>query len=548
MTLALAPTTPTPRSTRPIRRGWRPRFPGEFPTLGWQVLDFLTAYLPNPRNEREPLRLTDEQARRILHIYELDPLTGRRLVRRVHEEEAKGWGKGPFSGILMIAEFKGPVLPDGWDADGQPVGRPWGTSNSPAPWIQVAAVSESQTGNAWNPMRSLLEARSGTIAETLRIDPGITRCYATDMPGAFMERVSTRAGSKEGQPITHAVIDEGQLLDPSNNGDELVRTILRNLTKNDGWAHFTNNAPIEGTETVAEEWWGEDGPGVYRFATRPSKRPDESWTDDEKLAAIREVYRDVPWMLDHVARILADVNEPKVPWGEKLRYTFNVRTKASDEANAWMPADVWEAAAGDVVMRADLPTYVVVSIAHDHRSAAVAIAQLQPGGIALRARTFSAPEATGEYVRVDEIEDHLRGLHKRYPAHVVMVKRYHPKGRDHLVPQHGPEFVYHGSFFEGSKQKLERDDLVFIDIPNSQERLAPAAETLLNAAINGELVHDGGSDLTAQIGAVEADEATKGWTVEAAGPAARAAMLAAHRARIAPRPASRRMHFGGRPS
>lgn len=530
MTLAIE----SARAARTPHRGWRPRYPGELPTLGWEVLGWATAHLPSPRDERQPLRLTDEQARRVLRIYEIDPVTGRRLVRRVHEEEAKGWGKGPFAGFLMLAEFRGPVLFDGWDSAGRPVGRPWGTYGSPAPWIQAAAVSEAQTANVWTSMYALLRAREGKIADALHIDEGRTRLYATDMAGAFMERVTASAGSREGQPITHAVVDEVQLLDSANGGDVLTRTILRNLTKTDGWAHFTGNAPVVGAETVAEEWWNEEGPGVYRFATRPQVEPQEQWPDEQKLAALREVYRDVPWMLDHADRILADVNEPIVPWAEKLRYSFNVRV-SGHAANPWMPPALWDDAGGEVELKRDVATYAVIRVAHDHRTAAVAAAQVRAEAnesrqrekiIHLTVRTFPEnPADVGEYLDLATVEDHLRELRRDYPALIMQVKRYHPRGREHRVPRRGPEFAYHGAFFEGSKQKLEREGLVFVDVPSTHARLVPAAEALMAAVIEGRLVHDAGNELSRQIGEVEAREAAKGWTLTEAGPAARAAML-----------------------
>ena len=61
---------------------WRgPNYPGELPTLGWQVLDRIAEYL---------------------------------IVQG-----------GPAAGepALCLAEALGPVVPDGWDADGEPVGR-----------------------------------------------------------------------------------------------------------------------------------------------------------------------------------------------------------------------------------------------------------------------------------------------------------------------------------------------------------------------------------------------------------------------------------------
>jgi len=121
----------------------------------------------------------------------------------------------------------------------------------------------------------------------------------------------------------------------------------------------------------------------------------------------------------------------------------------------------------------------------------------------------------------------------------------------------GPEFSYHGSFFEGSAQTLRAEHLVMVDVPSTPERITPAAETLMSLVTSRSLVHDGDAELATEIGNVLARPAPKGWAIEAAVDArthqsrrivgAQAAMLAVHRAMTAPRPPSRAMHFGAPP-
>jgi hypothetical protein len=62
---------------------------------------------------------------------------------------AKGWGKSPLVAALALADFAGPAIFDGWDANGEPVARPWGTGDDPPPWVQVAANSEDQSENTY---------------------------------------------------------------------------------------------------------------------------------------------------------------------------------------------------------------------------------------------------------------------------------------------------------------------------------------------------------------------------------------------------------------
>lgn len=72
---------------------WTPSYEGEYPTLGWLALDWITAYLARPElQEYEPLVFTREQAEFILRFYELHPITGQRLIRRGVISRPRGWG------------------------------------------------------------------------------------------------------------------------------------------------------------------------------------------------------------------------------------------------------------------------------------------------------------------------------------------------------------------------------------------------------------------------------------------------------------------------
>jgi hypothetical protein len=77
---------------------WRPAEPGEVPTLGFGVLDWITEYLAAPdRVEYEPFVPTREQAQFVLRFYALDPVTGRRKIRRGRAVQAARAGASPRS-------------------------------------------------------------------------------------------------------------------------------------------------------------------------------------------------------------------------------------------------------------------------------------------------------------------------------------------------------------------------------------------------------------------------------------------------------------------
>ena len=76
---------------------WKPSEPGEVPTLGYQVLDWIAENLAAPdRAVYEPFVLYREQAEFVLRFYELDPRTGRRRRRRAVISRPRGWGKSPL--------------------------------------------------------------------------------------------------------------------------------------------------------------------------------------------------------------------------------------------------------------------------------------------------------------------------------------------------------------------------------------------------------------------------------------------------------------------
>lgn len=310
---------------------WRgPQHANDYPTLGWQVLDWTYAYLPSPRDESTPLVLTDEQARRVLRWYEIDPVTGEFIFEALVLEEAKGSGKSPFAAVLQLVEFAGPACFDGWDADGEPVAVRWGHGERPAPWNQIAAVSEDQTENTYSALYTMLTVNDGKAAASLGIDEGRTRLYLRGRPGR-LEPVTAASGSREGQPVTSATLDETHLWLPSNGGAKLAKTIRRNVAKMVGRSVETTNAPVLGERSVAE---GSDpaapARGVLHYARRPQLEPDPTWTDEQLDAALSEAYGDA-WWVDNPRRI-REIRLPTSDWSDSLRFWFNIRTPGAGRA------------------------------------------------------------------------------------------------------------------------------------------------------------------------------------------------------------------------
>src|SRR5690606_4659609 len=116
-------------------------------TLGWQVIGWCARYLRN--DEGEPWSFTDEQMRFILHWFAVDE-RGRFIHQTGVLQRMKGWGKDPLLACLSLVELCGPSRFSHWDENGQPVGK-----RHPRPWVQVAAVSQSQTKNTMRMLPTL---------------------------------------------------------------------------------------------------------------------------------------------------------------------------------------------------------------------------------------------------------------------------------------------------------------------------------------------------------------------------------------------------------
>lgn len=225
--------------------GWKPSAPGEVPTLGWYVLDWMTEYLARPAlGYYEPFVPYREQEDFILRFYEIDPATGRFKYDRGLIGRSRGWGKSPLLGGLAIVEALADVVPDGWDAGGQPVGKPWHTVRTPL--VHIAAVSDDQANNTWQPM---LEMLGGPVADEYQVDPFDTVVH---LGRGKIEKKTASPRSIKGAPSTFAVLDQTEEWVPGNKGPVLAQNIRTNVSKNGGRTIESPNAFIPGEGSVAE--------------------------------------------------------------------------------------------------------------------------------------------------------------------------------------------------------------------------------------------------------------------------------------------------------
>lgn len=272
------------------RGQWRgPSEPGEYPTLGWAAIQWIEEHLviPDGPQRGAPYVLTAEMARHLLNAYRLRP---RAAVHPKYPKPIDGlvyygsqyrrpqkYGKDPFNAARSILHAFGPVQFDGWDANGEPVGRSVDT-----PWVQIAATSDDQTDNTFRPLFRMLS--EGELANLPGLDIGETRIKLPSGDG-WIEPVTAAARSRLGNPITFASFTETHLMRKRDGGLDLTRAMKRNLAGMGGsWGEVTN-AWDPSEDSVAQLTAEAKAPGVYLDHAHPDlpRLTGEQFADDRAV-------------------------------------------------------------------------------------------------------------------------------------------------------------------------------------------------------------------------------------------------------------------------
>ncbi len=462
---------------------WRgPQHEDDFPSLGWQLLDWWAAYLPSPRDASEPLVFTDEQARGLIEWYAIHPVTGRYLFRRGCSRRSKGWGKSPREAAKGIAALAGPIVFAGWDERGEPVGRPLGSrGGDPKPWVQIAAVSEDQTENTYSVLYELLTANDGQAADDLSIDVGLTRCFLRDGERTGrLEPVTASAGSREGQPITDAILDETHLWTPRNGGTRLAKTLRRNLGKMNGRSYETTNSFVPGEDSVAEathKAYEQGAPGVYMDAVEaPQVKQDDS--DAVLREALRVAYGD-SWWVD-LDRLVHDIRDPDAPWEDSCRFFFNWNV---DDRRKAVEKKRWDDRAHGVAPPAGTRIGVGFdgSISNDC-TALIGVYRLDGVPVWFEIEVWERPENAAREWRIPrgEVDARVRETFAFYNVGLMLCD---PAKWQTEIEDWAVEFG--------------EDQVVFFDT-NQPTRMARACDRFL-ITVEGEFLHDGAKLLSAQV-------------------------------------------------
>lgn len=457
-------------------------------TLGFDVIDWCEEFLAQPDGDRagEPFTFTTEQKRFVLRWFAVDD-QGRWRFRRAQLVRPKGWGKSPLVAALGCAALGGPVLFDGFDAEGDPVGRP-----HPSPWVQIAGVSEDQTVNTMSLVLAMLRERNAADAIP-GMDLGITRIYTAR---GRLEPVTASAPSREGQRLTEAILDETQHWNGSNGGHRLAATIRRNLAKMGGRSVETTNAWRPGEGSVAEltsEYASKIAQGLVRdeglFTDHTQAPPDTDLRDEQSLRrGLRVVYGDAAWVDQD--RIVAECYDPGTHPSDARRFYLNQVVAAED---AWVAPHAWDALAdARLVLHDGDEVALGFDGARTDDSTCLVACRVEDGALFLLHAQEAPADARRQGWEVDRerVDDAVRLAFDRYSV-AAMFSDVHPW--ESYVD------AWSRDFGSGLRLKASDRSAVGFDMRSKLQLFTRAAEAFAAAVEDGELIHDGDAILREHV-------------------------------------------------
>lgn len=271
-----------------------------FPTLGPQVAQFIEERCVFGKGplEAEPARLDDEKRALLYRMYEVFPqgheLSGMRRFHRCALELRKGLAKTEFASWVVFCELhpEGPVRCDGFDASGNPVGRP-----VRSPYIPMMATTEGQVEDlAYGVLRFIVE--NSPDADLFKLsDERIIRLGWNGSNAGEALAVSNAPGARDGARTTFQHFDEPHRLHLQRQL-EAHNTMNENLPKlqmEDPWSLYTSTAGKPGIGSIQENLRAEaeaidrDGKGdrsFFFFSRWAGPEHDDLSTVEKRVAAI----------------------------------------------------------------------------------------------------------------------------------------------------------------------------------------------------------------------------------------------------------------------
>lgn len=290
-----------------------------WPTLGPQVAQLIEecAIFGPGSLQGQPAKLDAEKRAALYRMYEVYPkghrLAGRRRYKRCGISWRKGLAKTEFMAWVAFAELHpdGPVRCDGFDTNGNPVGRP-----VVAPYIPMLAVTAEQVEElAYGALYYMVT--EGPDADLF--DPTNERIIRLSPSGRADGKavpLSNSPGSRDGARTTFQCFDEPhRLILPRQI--EAHETMVANLEKRvleDPWGLYVGTAGEIGQTSIAEGLHKEaemigrgelSDPQLFYFHREAGKGFDMDHLD-ERIEAVKEATGPVgeygPGQFESIAR------------------------------------------------------------------------------------------------------------------------------------------------------------------------------------------------------------------------------------------------------
>jgi len=273
-----------------------------WPTLGPQIAEFITerAIFGPGSLQGEPARLDDEKLGALYRLYEVYPkghdLEGRRRFKRGALEWRKGLAKTEFAAWVTLAELHpdGPVRCDGFDAAGNPVGRP-----VVFPSIPMMAYTEEQVSElAYGVLKYIVE--EGPDADLFDVSlERIIRLNSRGKRDGIAMPVASAPNGRDGALTTFQHFDEPHrlYLPKIREAHETMTANLEKRVLEDPWSFYTSTAGQPGQNSIEEDLRREAekissgeiaDPRMFFFARWADEKHKDLSTPEKRIAAIAD--------------------------------------------------------------------------------------------------------------------------------------------------------------------------------------------------------------------------------------------------------------------
>lgn len=363
-----------------------------WPTLGGQICDFIEerAVFGPGSLKGVPAVLDREKRAAIYRAYEVfpqgHPLAGRRRFKRICLSWRKGTAKTEWAAWLAYAELhpEAPIRCDGFDADGEPVGRPVRD-----PYIPLLAYTEEQTEDlAYAAL--FVVVTEGPDADLF--DAGLDRIIRLDDNGKPDGKATALAGSpnaRDGARTTFQHFDEPHrmVLPKLLQAHETMSANLPKRPLEDPWSLYTTTAGELGEGSVAELLHNEaqsiakgeiDEPELF-YLHRQAGPGHDLTTFEGRLAAIEEATGPVG---EYGPGQFRDIAKQWDRPGADLQYLERVwlnRWLPKSASVSVFPSNTWESAADAASSIVDKPK-LAVTMAPDSSAVVLAAAGRRADG------------------------------------------------------------------------------------------------------------------------------------------------------------------------